>query len=127
MKKKMFVTVLLLFSGVVSAGKIQRFHGDFTVPVGIKQEDKRFDVYINYEITKGDLVGTIRFLQAGPCGGERVIRGKKKGKSVNFKADVHQVKGCGRNKFKGRYENGDLAGEIYFEKEFRKILFKKEE
>jgi hypothetical protein len=88
--------------------------------------DKSYSIAISYETkADGSIQGKYNPQSAGPCGGERPILGVMRDGMLEFITDVHGLKGCGANRFKGKKDGDNWVGQINFGGEQKDITFVK--
>lgn len=122
--KSLLVATLMLFSLVANAA--DEYRGYLVAPGTVGAKDQSFNIDIKFEVTPdGMLAGNFKSWQSGPCRGDRAIQGTLKGDEIYFKTDKHELKGCGRNWFKGVKEGDTFVGKMFFQGADRDITFKK--
>ncbi len=72
-----------------------------------------------------EISGTLRVWGAGPCNGYQAIKGTLLNNNLEFKVSDHEVKGCGKNTFHGKFEPNTITGKLFFNGIFHDVVFKK--
>lgn len=121
--KTMTFLVVAFFSNVAWAGDAYRGSLESTNLSG-RTVTWQLDLALT-DVTAADVKGTLRIWGAGPCQGEQPISGTRSGSEIEFVVAEHQVKGCGGNTFKGRLEESQVVGKLFFQKKFHDVVLKK--
>jgi hypothetical protein len=103
----------------------ETYRANFTAKTSTGK-DKGYSIEITYQVNSdGTIEGKYNPFQAGACGGERAISGLIQNEMLDFVTNVHGLKGCGVNRFKGKKQDDAWVGKINFSGEQRDIIFQK--
>ena len=122
MKSCLLLSISIL---IMSNAFAETYRANFTAKTSTGK-DKGYSIEITYQVNSdGTIEGKYNPYQAGPCGGERAISGFIQNEVLEFVTNVHGLKGCGVNRFKGKKQDDAWVGKINFSGEQRDIIFQK--
>ncbi len=122
MKSCLTLIISLLFVSSVFA---ETYRANITAKT-MAGKDKSYSLEITYQVNSdGTIEGKYNPFQAGACGGERAISGVIQNEMLEFVTNVHGLKGCGANRFKGKKQDNSWVGKMNFNGEQRDIVFQK--
>ena len=125
--KRYFAVILPSVFISLSVGATEVYEGGLTATDNM-QRDKYFTFTVKYDVNPDStLKGILQCHQCGPCYiANRPVNGAIDGDKLTFETDVSEVKGCGKQVFRGVKEGDNWVGTMNLQGGRREIIFKKQ-
>ena len=124
---KRYLAVIIASAFIsLSVGATEVYYGSLMAPNNT-QRDTNFTFTLEYDANlDSTLKGMLQCHQCGPCfRADRPVIGVIDGNKLTFDTDVSEVKGCGKQVFRGVKEGDSWVGTMNFQGGRREITFKK--